>query len=374
MKAPPHWRGGNKGLFVQTLTIVQSIMHAECSQGSRCDHLSIPSNINHNRTIKMLVLGLQGSPRIKGNTSYLLSSFLESAANLGARTKMVEVDKQNIVACKEYVVCEKKGFCPIDDDMKQEVYSLIREAEVVVLATPIFFYNMTSQLKALVDRCQVFWALKYRFKLKDPCREQRKGFLLSVGATRGKNLFEGLDLTARYFFDAIDAEYCGSLTYKGIEHAGDMEKHSSMKDEVKNAAGEILKPLVARKKVLFVCEDNSCISQMAEAFAQVMAGGKLDVSSGGVKPAEKMDSHMIKAMKEKKIDIKFRSPKSTQWAVLEHQPDIVVYLEKNGIAPPVSGAGLKQWDIEKPKEYSMETVRQLRDEIEKKVAVFVESI
>lgn len=322
----------------------------------------------------MLVLGLQGSPRVKGNTYYLLASFLESAANLGARTKMVEVDRQNIVPCKEYIVCEKKGFCPIDDDMKNEVYSLIREAEVVVVATPIFFYNMTAQLKALVDRCQVFWALKYRFKLKDPCQEQRKGFLLSVGATRGKNLFEGLDLTARYFFDAIDAEYCGSLTYKGIEHAGDMKKHPSMKKEIENAAGEILKPLVARKKVLFVCEDNACISQMAEAFAQVMAGGRLDASSSGAKPSEKVDSYMIKAMKEKGIDVKFRLPKSTEWVVLEQQPDIVVCLEKNGIYPLKSGACWNQWDIEKPQEHTMETVRQLRDEIEKKVAVFVESI
>jgi arsenate reductase (thioredoxin) len=102
--------------------------------------------------------------------------FLEVAENLGARTQIVQVDKKNIVPCKEYTVCEKKGFCPINDDMKHEIYSLIREAEVIVAATPIFFYNMTAQLKALVDRCQTLWARKYRLKLNDPCKKPTKRF------------------------------------------------------------------------------------------------------------------------------------------------------------------------------------------------------
>ena len=234
----------------------------------------------------MLILGLQGSPRVDGNSHYLLSTFLGVAEKFGATTEMVHVDKKNIIPCKEYTVCEKKGFCPIDDDMKHEIYPLIREAEVIVVATPIFFYNMTAQLKAVVDRCQTLWARKYRLKLKDPYKNQRKGFLLSVGATRGKNLFEGLDLAIRYFFDAVDADYCGSLTYRGVEHSGDIKKHPSAKKDVEDAAKALLEPLIGRKKVLFTCEDNACHSQIAAAFAQVMAGERLDVSSGGVKPAE----------------------------------------------------------------------------------------
>ena len=110
---------------------------------------------------------------------------------------------------------KKKGFCPIDDDVRDEIYPLLRQAEVVVIATPIFFYNMTAQLKAVIDRCQTFWARKYKLKLKDPGANMRRGFLLAVGATRGKNLFEGLNLTTQYFFDAIGAQFEGSLTYRG---------------------------------------------------------------------------------------------------------------------------------------------------------------
>ncbi len=114
----------------------------------------------------MLILGLQGSPRKKGNTNYLLATFMTAAEKFGARTHVIHVTRKEIIPCKEYTVCEKKGYCPIEDDVKYEIYPLLREAELVVVATPIFFYNMTAQLKAVIDRCQTFWARKYKLKLK----------------------------------------------------------------------------------------------------------------------------------------------------------------------------------------------------------------
>jgi arsenate reductase (thioredoxin) len=324
----------------------------------------------------MLILGLQGSPRVDGNSHYLMSTFLDVAEKLGARTQLVNVDKKNIIPCKEYTVCEKKGFCPIDDDMKHEIYPLIREAEVIVVATPIFFYNMTAQLKAVVDRCQTLWSRKYRFKLKDPYKNQRKGFLLSVGATRGKNLFEGLDLAIRYFFDAIDADYCGSLTYRGIEHSGDIKKHPSANKDVEDAARVLLEPLLGRKKILFTCEDNACHSQIAAAFAQVMAGHRLDVSSGGVNPADKLDAYAVKAMEEKNIDLKFRRPKSIEIAIADGLPETVISFGPFMKTPVVWDRiqNQQRWDMVQNADNSMESVRKLRDEIEKRVSEFVESI
>jgi arsenate reductase (thioredoxin) len=323
----------------------------------------------------MLVLGLQGSPRVDGNTNYLLSTFLEVAENLGARTQIVQVDKKNIIPCKEYTVCEKKGFCPIDDDMKHEIYSLIREAEIIVAATPIFFYNMTAQLKALVDRCQTFWARKYRLKLNDPLKNQRKGFLLGVGATRGKNLFEGLELAIRYFFDAVDADYCGSLTYKGIEHSGDIKKHPSAKKDVEDAVEKLLKPLVNRKKILFTCENNACFSQMAAAFAQIISGDRLDVCSGGINPADKLDPNMVKAMAEKNIDMKFRKPKSIKDAMSGFLPDTIISF-KPLIETSESWEAFQDqqiWDMVHQTDFSMESIRQLRHAIERKVFEFIKS-
>jgi arsenate reductase len=174
----------------------------------------------------MLVVGLQGSPRRKGNSRFLLDTFLQAAETHGARTELIEVDRRHIIPCKEYTVCETRGTCPIEDDVLHAIYPLIRRADVIVAATPVFFYNMTAQLKALIDRCQLFWARKYRLRLRDPRHRTKKVFLLSMAATRGKNLFDAIHLTLDYFGDAIDAVYAGHLTYRGIEGPKDMARHA----------------------------------------------------------------------------------------------------------------------------------------------------
>ena len=322
----------------------------------------------------MFVLGLQGSPRKKGNTHFLLSSFMREAEKLGARTHIIQVCEKNIIACKELIVCEKKGFCPIDDDMKHEIYPLLREAEVVVAATPIFFYNTTAQLKALIDRTQTLWARKYRLNLEDPGRKMRRGFLLAVGATKGKNLFEGLHLTAQYFFDAVGATYDGSLTYRQIEHAGDMQKHPTVLKDVEKAVADLSKPFLGRKKILFACRENACRSQMAGAFAQYMAGEKIEVFTGGSDPAEKVNPDMVKSMHEKGIDMAFRKPRSLEYTLSVTQPQMIITMGCKEECPLVPGAQISDWDLPDPAGQSMDFMRQVRDEIEKRVKQLVHKI
>jgi multimeric flavodoxin WrbA/protein-tyrosine-phosphatase len=322
----------------------------------------------------MLILGLQGSPRRKGNTHFLLSSFLQTAEKRGARTRSIHVVERNILPCKEYVVCEKKGYCPIDDDMANEIYGLLRQAEVVVLASPIFFYNMTAQLKALVDRCQTFWARKYRLKLSDPLQSTRRGYVLSVGATKGKNLFEGLQLTAKYFFDAIDARYEGGLFYRGIEGPKDLAHHPTAQQEVEQAVEALMAPFVPRKKVLFLCRQNACRSQMAGAFAQRLAGDKLDVATGGSQPAEKLNPDMVSAMAEKKIDLAFRVPQGIDAALANGPPEAIVTMGCGEGCPVVPGAVRQEWEVPDPAGEPIETMRQTRDEIESRVKQLIATL
>jgi hypothetical protein len=61
----------------------------------------------------------------------------------------------------------------------------------------------------------------------------RKGILLAAGATQGKDLFDGLKLTARYFFDAADVQYESALCYKGVDERGQMEKHPRVHQDIK---------------------------------------------------------------------------------------------------------------------------------------------
>ena len=322
----------------------------------------------------MLVLGFQGSPRKKGNTSFLLKNFMQAVEKLGAQTRIIEVTQKNILPCKEYVVCERKGYCPIDDDVKTEIYPLIRQAEVVVLATPIFFFNMTAQLKAVVDRCQLFWARKYKLKLTDPAKKTKRGFLLSVGASKGKSLFEGLQLTAKYFFDAIDAGFEGSLTYREIEGPKDMAKHPKVMADIEKAAAELIGPLLGRKKILFACRENACRSQMAGAFAQYLAGDKFEVITGGSEPADQVNPEMVKAMQEKGIDMAYRIPQSIESAISDTPPDFIVTMGCGEECPFVPGAQMLDWDLPDPAGKPPDFMRQVRDDIESNVKNLIKEL
>jgi len=323
----------------------------------------------------MLILGLQGSPRKNGNTDYLLKAFMNEVENSGVKTHIIEVTKKNIIPCRGCGFCEKNGKCVIeDDDMAGEIYSLLRQADVIVTATPIFFYSVTAQLKALIDRSQTLWSRKYKLNLIDPGRETKQGFLLSQGATKGKNLFDGLFLTVKYFFDAIGADFHGSLTYRRIENKGDMEKHPTVLDDIKEAAGSLLKPFLGRKKILFACIGNTCRSQMASAFAQYFAGDKIEALSGGSRPGFEINPVMVEAMGEKGIDMAFRKTQSLESAIFDVKPDIIITMGCGEECPYVPGATVKDWDLPDPFGKSIGFMRTVRDEIEKRVKGLVDSI
>lgn len=323
----------------------------------------------------MLILGLQGSPRKKGNTRFLLSSFITEAEKLGARTHVIEVARKNIDPCIGCGFCEKNGFCVnTKDDMMHEIYPLLRDADVIVMASPIYFYNVTAQIKALIDRSQALWARKYSHKLTDPARNYRCGFLLSLGATKGKNLFEGVHLTTKYFFDAVGANYSGSLTYWRVENPGDMEQHPTVEKDIKDAVAGLLTPLLGRRKILFACRENACRSQMAAAFAQYLAGDKIEASCAGTDPAEQINPEMAKVMEEKGIDMAFRRTRSLETALAESSPDIIITMGCGEDCPFVPGAEKQDWNLPDPSGKPIEFMRKVRDEIENRVKHLADSI
>ena len=171
----------------------------------------------------MRVLGIMGSPRLKGNTDLLLDEALRGAQNKGAEVEKIIVDKLNISPCREYYGCLKGGSCVIRDDM-DDIYPSLLGADRVIVASPIFFYGLTSQIKALIDRCQALWTRKYILKQSLP-DSGRKGAFIGVGATRGKQLFDGSIFTVKYFFQAIGVEYVDELLIRGVDKKGEIKEH-----------------------------------------------------------------------------------------------------------------------------------------------------
>ena len=319
----------------------------------------------------MFALGLQGSPRKKGNSDLLLSMFMHSLERQGAETLTIDVCRRAIEPCKELTVCEKKGTCPIDDDMSREIYGLLRRADIVVAASPVFFYGVTAQLKALIDRCQTLWARRYTLKLNDPGHKARRGFLLAVGATSGKQLFDGLNLTAKYFYDGISAQYAGTLAYRRIEKRGEIAAHPTARDEVEQAAQSLMQGLADRPRVLFACRQNACRSQMAAAFARLHGGDRWDVASAGSQPADEINTDMVTVMAEKGIDMGFLTTQRLDAAIAHHRPGTIVTMGCGEQCPVVSGVRREDWDLPDPAGQSLEGMRAIRDQIETRVKAFI---
>ena len=174
---------------------------------------------------KVKVLGLFGSPRREGNTDLLLEEMLKGAEEAGAQIERIVITELKFSPCIECHGCDETGECVLDDDMAK-VYPKLLEAGWIILASPIFFYGVTAWTKALIDRVQSLWVRKYRLKLAPEDQERRrKGFFISVGATRGEKLFDGALLTVKYFFDALGLEFAGQLLFKGVEGKGDIRSH-----------------------------------------------------------------------------------------------------------------------------------------------------
>ncbi len=99
----------------------------------------------------MKILALSFSPREKGNTELLLEEALSGAAREGAETELYRIGGKNIQPCDGCASCWQAGRCHIDDDM-QEVGNKMLEADGIIFGSPVYFYNITAQGKAVIDR------------------------------------------------------------------------------------------------------------------------------------------------------------------------------------------------------------------------------
>jgi multimeric flavodoxin WrbA len=176
----------------------------------------------------MRVLGIYGSPRKGGNSDLLLEKALEGAKSAGAEVSSLRASDLDNRGCQECGGCDDTGECIVDDDM-QKLYPQLDDADAIILATPIFFYAPPAQLKALIDRAQAPW--NRRRLAKKTKYESGTGYLIAVGATKGKNLFQGTELIARYFFDALDMNYGGSILFSSVDEKGAIKKHPDALDQ-----------------------------------------------------------------------------------------------------------------------------------------------
>lgn len=181
---------------------------------------------------KPKIIAIYGSPRRKGNTATLMKKAVEGARDSGADVEEIILRDLKISPCLEIYGCLKAGECAIKDDF-QMVRDKILQAQGLILASPVFFYTVSSHTKILMDRFQSLWVKKYWVDKtpKEQHINNRKGLFISVGATKGKKLFDGILLSIRYFFDVLDMELWQSLLYRQLDFQDDVLKHPEYLEE-----------------------------------------------------------------------------------------------------------------------------------------------
>jgi multimeric flavodoxin WrbA len=186
------------------------------------------------------ILAVYGSPRRKGNTALLLKRAVEGAREAGGEVEEFVLRDLKMSPCLEIYGCKETGRCAIKDDF-QVVYDKLLACDGLMLASPIFFYTVSSHTKILMDRCQSLWVKRYWLEktLFGEKKFRRKGLFVAAGATKGKKLFDGVLLTVRYFFDALGMELWKALLYRGLDFEGDVLKHPEYLDAA-YAGGEQL--------------------------------------------------------------------------------------------------------------------------------------
>ncbi len=129
------------------------------------------------------------------------------------------------------------------------------------------------------------------------------------------------------------------------------------------------------KKVLFVCVENAGRSQMAEAFANYYGKGRIEAISAGTMPSKEVNPVVIKAMKEKGIDISKNKPKLIKIEMIQETDRIIgMGCRAQEFCPAPLLKKAVDWELEDPKDKPIEEVRQIRDEIERRVKALIDEI
>ena len=176
----------------------------------------------------MKILVLNGSPRPRGNTKQMTEAFRTGALSAGHQVDVVDVCRLHIngcVAC-EYCHTKGKGACIQKDDMSQ-VYDLLKEAEMLVIASPIYYHGLSGQLKCVIDR---FYSAAYPIK---PPKLKKVAMILSSG---DPDMYDG----ALFSFEGDFLGYLG-LENMGVFTAHGAENGSQAKLEELRAFGASIK-------------------------------------------------------------------------------------------------------------------------------------
>lgn len=175
----------------------------------------------------MRVLGISAAATSKSRSEQLLNSFLDEFSKSGGSVKKVFVRDMKVSFCDGLRGCEKTGRCKFTDDV-QLLEKEIASSDTVVVSAPVYFTSLPAKLKAVVDRCQLYWARKVILKNYESL--PKKGYFISVAG--GSPDFSHSETVIRAFFSVFNIKLCGKFYLPGTDKLS-KEQFSHALEDVK---------------------------------------------------------------------------------------------------------------------------------------------
>ncbi len=172
-----------------------------------------------------IVLAVKCSPRANGNSDILVDEAAAGAREAGHKVEVLSLRDLEYSGCLNCGGCVTSGKCHVPDDMA-DIFESIDRSEHMIFGSPIFFMDVTWKAKAMIDRCQVYWARK--FVLKTGSGRATPGGNLAailVGATKFTTLFDAPKLVLGSWAVTLDMKLQLALTLRGIDEKGAILKH-----------------------------------------------------------------------------------------------------------------------------------------------------
>ena len=165
------------------------------------------------------VLIISSSPRKGGNSETLAASFAKGAGEVGHKVETVYLREKNYGFCKGCLACLKVGHCVIGDDAV-EIAARMHDADVLVFATPVYYYSVSGQLKTMLDRANPLFDSDYAFT---------KAYLLATAAEDGEETVEGTVKAVQGWVDCFErCELAGTVFAGGVNGVGDIAGHPAL--------------------------------------------------------------------------------------------------------------------------------------------------
>lgn len=165
------------------------------------------------------VLIVSSSPRKGGNSETLAASFAKGTEEAGHKVETIYLREKNYGFCKGCLACLKLGHCVIDDDAV-EIAARMHDADVLVFATPVYYYSVSGQLKTMLDRANPLFDSDYAFT---------KAYLLAAAAEDGEETVEGTVKAVQGWVDCFErCELAGTVFAGGVNGVGDIAGHPAL--------------------------------------------------------------------------------------------------------------------------------------------------